>query len=309
MSDMRCGRFQRSKWVLRKSTAKVGRLELVVKPRNGWRPVRVASCSRSLVMLSWFRSPKGKTGELDEPARAPAHATTDTARTPSEQDDIFDDPITEDPELIQTPAVAGTPHDVALAGVNARLQQIDELNRGRKRQATVDTVSDGTSQFHSMAGDSAVDTPRHSAAFAEPAYDPFTGKHTGAYAPIEIGFEQTNDLIWAQLASIRDQQTELALLHERMERKHGEEKPVAVDDTAELEEDFFQSQGSAADGSRQKQEARMREQQFSQLAQRFQERKRDIDMVMGKVCAAPTVIYTCFLTMNLVCSCIHSPTL
>ncbi|EJD45793.1 hypothetical protein AURDEDRAFT_184691 [Auricularia subglabra TFB-10046 SS5] len=223
-------------------------------------------------MLSWFRSPKKPASNAANEAAA---TQNDAARTASEPD------VSLAPEADAAAASATEPtrHDLAIATLDAKLQQLDDSAYVSRRRPTLDTTSDGT-EFHSMPEDSVLPTPRPSSTAIEQAFDPFSGNPAGVLAPLDQSNEHSHDLIWANLANIRELQSEIARMHVDME-KMGETKRHGDDDEGDAEDSFYA--GLLSDAEKQKREAQKRAAEFEAMADQFKKRKYAIEDIMTKL--------------------------
>ncbi|KZV93767.1 hypothetical protein EXIGLDRAFT_835471 [Exidia glandulosa HHB12029] len=228
-------------------------------------------------MLSWLRSrkkgPQDDSDGLQDPRTEPTYTLSDPEASVAQEAEPTSAAAQTEP----------TPHDIALASVDARLQQLDDITQRPNRRATLDTTSDGTSQFHSLPPDSLVaDTPRPSSTFIEPTQDPYTGNHSGVISPVE---QDAQDPLWGHLAGIRELQSEIAQMHVAME-KLGERQESATQDAGrDFDDDFntFMGGPRVSEAETQKREAERQEREFNDLAVRFKERKQGIENIMNKL--------------------------
>lgn len=240
-------------------------------------------------MLSWFKTaPKKAAADDSEETHATRVETPQTTYVPQ--------PILA-PAAEAAPAASETeptPHDIALASVDARLQHLDDVAQRPNRRATLDTTSDGTSQFHSLPTESLAHTPRPSSTFIEHAYDPYSGNAVGVLTPVETDSDNTQDALWGHLANIRELQSEIAQMHVEME-KLGEKQDQATQEAARDFEEDFPTFGAETDAQKrgtdaQKRETERQEKEFNDLAMRFKERKDGIENIMKKVRLRPHVV-------------------
>lgn len=147
-----------------------------------------------------------------------------------------------------------TPHDAIVKSINQAISEVQ----------LVDSSGNGFSDPTSP------EPPKTRSRPLETAFDPFSGQSIGNYATGE--FEESEDDLWTHLTRIRDLQSEIAMMHSRMESLGGTERTRRTEQSADEEAVNVEEEAKAAKAA-----------EFAELADRFNGKKDAIDAIMVKV--------------------------
>ncbi|TDL28129.1 hypothetical protein BD410DRAFT_782094 [Rickenella mellea] len=199
-----------------------------------------------------------------DPDAAGTQATGPTTAATPHRDRAISQPMASPPPTVHHPELRRTitsavmsPHDAVLAELHNQLQEID--------------MADQVLGLHPPPHEEERSpTTADRASISENVYDPFTGVLLGQFAPSEQ--DDMKDDMWTHLTTIRELQSEIAMMHAQMEGLGGSERAVRVEASSDDPDPENADEAKIA-----------KEAEFARLAERFNGRKEAINAMMVKL--------------------------